>query len=100
MAIVRQQVPRQHQAVIVSAAGDSRVAGYQAARARAGLSPAMLLDYRDLIADPDGAAARIPTPASVRIESPGRDTRVLADLLACGIATSARLGLHHLPLQE
>jgi glutathione synthase/RimK-type ligase-like ATP-grasp enzyme len=86
---------RPPQAVIVGTAGDPRVAGYQAARARAGLAPAALLDYRDLIADPEGAAARLRAPARVRIESPGRDPQVLAGLLVHGITTSARLGLHH-----
>jgi glutathione synthase/RimK-type ligase-like ATP-grasp enzyme len=100
MAVARQQATRQHQAVIVGTAGDPRVAGYQAARARAGLSPAMLLDYRDLIADPEGAAARISTPAQVRIESPGRNAQVLAGLLARGTEKSARLGMHHLPCHE
>jgi hypothetical protein len=82
-------------AVIVGTAGDPRVAGYQAARARAGLAPAALLEYRDLVADPPGAAARLAAPARVRIESPGRDPQVLAGLLARGIAPSAELGLHH-----
>jgi len=88
------------QAVIVGTAGDPRMANYQAARARAGLSPALLLDYRDLIADPMGAAARIATPALARIESPGRDPQVLAGLLARGIEKSARLNLHHVPRAE
>ena len=69
-------------AYIVGTAGDPRVAGYQAARTRAGLAPAALLDYRDLIADPQRAAARLRAPARVRIESPGRDPQVLAGLLA------------------
>jgi glutathione synthase/RimK-type ligase-like ATP-grasp enzyme len=99
-ALAQQQEPWQHQAVIVATAGDPRVAGYQAARARAGLTPAALLDYRDLIADPAGAAARISAPATVRIESPGRDAGVLAGLLMRGIDKSARLGLHHLGRQE
>ena len=86
---------RPAQAVIVGTAGDPRVAAYQAARARAGLAAAALLDYRDLIADPEGTAAHLRAPARVRIESPGRDPQVLAGLLAHGIATSARLGLHH-----
>jgi len=86
---------RPPQAVIVGTTGDLRVVGYQAARARAGLAPAALLDYRDLIADPEGAAARLRAPARVRIESPGRDPQVLAGLLTHGIATSAALGLHH-----
>src|SRR5258705_12471540 len=100
MEDVRQQAPRQHQAVIVGAAGDPRVAGYQTARERAGLSPAVLLDYRDLIADSEGAAARICAPALVRIESPGRDRHVLAGLLARGVEKSARLDVHHLPHGE
>jgi glutathione synthase/RimK-type ligase-like ATP-grasp enzyme len=100
MAVTQQQAPRRHQAVIVGAAGDPRVGAFQAARARAGLPPAMLLDYRDLVADPEGAAARIAAPARLRIESPGRDAGVLADLLARGIEKSARLGLHHLSRQE
>jgi glutathione synthase/RimK-type ligase-like ATP-grasp enzyme len=100
MKVVQQQVPRQPQAVIVGTAGDPRVAGYQAARARAGLSPAMLLDYRDLIAYPEEAAARIPAFARVRVESPGRDARVLAGLLMRGIEKSARLHMHHLPQAE
>src|SRR5262249_52791240 len=83
------------QAVIVGVAGDPRLAGYQAARARAGLPPAALLDYRELIADPGAAAARMTAPAIVRIESPGRDAKVLAGLLARGIERSARLGLSH-----
>jgi len=100
MTIAPQQVPLRHQAVIVGAAGDPRIAGYQAARARAGLPPAMLLDYRDLVADPEGAVACITAPARVRIESPGRDASVLADLLVHGIEKSARLGLHHLSRQQ
>lgn len=100
MAVAQQQAPRQHQAVIVGTAGDPRIAGYQAARVRAGLSPAVLLDYRDLIADPEGAAARITAPAQVRIESPGRDARVLAGLLARGTEKSACLGMYYLPRQE
>ena len=87
-------------AVVVGTAGDPRVAGYQAARVRAGLPRAALLDYRELIADPDGAAARIAAPADVRIESPGRNAEVLAGLLARGIETSAALGLHHLRAGE
>jgi hypothetical protein len=100
MPVAQQQVPGQRQAVIVGAVGHPRVAGYQAARARSGLAPAVLLDYRDLIADPDGAAASISAPAHVRIESPGRDARVLAGLLARGIEKSACLGMHHLSRQE
>lgn len=100
MALAPQPAPRRLQALIVGAAGDPRVTGYQAARARAGLPPAVLLDYRDLIADPEGAAALISAPARVRIESPGRDARVLAGLLAHGIDKSACLGLHHLPRLE
>src|SRR5262245_28345351 len=100
MAVAQQQALRRHQAVIVGTAGDPRVAGYQAARARADLSPAALLDYRDLVADPEGVAARISGPAQVRIESPGRDARVLAGLLARGIEKSACLGLYYLPPRE
>jgi hypothetical protein len=100
MPVAQQQVPGQRQAVIVGAVGHPRVAGYQAARARSGLAPAVLLDYRDLIADPDGAAASISAPAHVRIESPGRDARVLAGLLARGIEKSACLGMHHLSHQD
>src|SRR5262249_12470170 len=86
--------------IIVGAAGDPRVAGYQAARKRAGLPSAILLDYRDLIADPDGAAARIPEGARVRIDSPGRGAQALAGILSHGIAKSARLGVYHLPGEE
>jgi glutathione synthase/RimK-type ligase-like ATP-grasp enzyme len=100
MAIRHQQPPRQPADVVVGTAGDPRVAGYQAARARAGLLPAVLLDYRDLIADPDSAAAGIPAWARVRIDSPGRDTQVLAGLLGQGIETCARLCVHHVPRGE
>jgi hypothetical protein len=100
MPATQHEVPGQRQAVIVGAAGDPRVAGYQAARARSGLAPAVLLDYRDLIADPKGAVACISAVAHVRIESPGRDTRVLAGLLARGIEKSACLGMHHLSQEE
>jgi glutathione synthase/RimK-type ligase-like ATP-grasp enzyme len=76
--------------MIVGTAGDPRVVGYQAALARAGLPTAPLLDYRDLIADPAGNAARIRGTGGVRIESPGRDPHVLAGLLALGAAESRR----------
>src|SRR5262249_60145863 len=72
-----------------------RGAASRGAGGGAGLAAAALLDYRDLIADPEGTAAHLRAPARVRIESPGRDPQVLAGLLAHGIATSARLGLHH-----
>jgi glutathione synthase/RimK-type ligase-like ATP-grasp enzyme len=71
--------------VIVGTAGDPRVSGFQSARARAGLPLARLLDYRDLVADPAGAARCLSGPATVRIDSPGRDPTVLAGLLALGI---------------
>jgi glutathione synthase/RimK-type ligase-like ATP-grasp enzyme len=65
-----------------------------------GLATAVLLDYRDLIADPDAAAARIPEGARVRIDSPGRNRQVLAGLLAHGIEKCAQLNVHHLPRAE
>jgi glutathione synthase/RimK-type ligase-like ATP-grasp enzyme len=71
--------------VIVGTAGDPRVSGFQSALARAGRAPAALLDYRDLIVDPPGAASQLRGPATVRIDSPGRDPAVLAGLLALGI---------------
>lgn len=86
--------------MVVGTAGDPRVAGYQAARARAGLPPAALVDYRDLVADPHATAARIPEGARVRIDSPGRDPQVLAGLLAHGIEMCARLGVHCLSRRE
>src|SRR5262245_47456345 len=100
MTVRQQQSSPRPADIIVGAAGDPRIAAYQAARARCGLLPAALLDYRDLIADPDGAAGGIPASARVRIDSPGRDGRVLAGLLAHGMEQSARLNLHHLPLGE
>ncbi|MGJ4950678.1 STM4014 family protein [Bradyrhizobium sp. HKCCYLS20291] len=87
-------------AVIIGSAGDPRVASYQAARHRAGHAPALLIDYRELIADPDKAASRIPAEADVRIDSPGRAPDVLAGLLSRGIAASAQRGLHHLSYRE
>jgi glutathione synthase/RimK-type ligase-like ATP-grasp enzyme len=100
MTAPQQQPPRQPADIVVGTAGDPRVAGYQAARARAGLPPAALVDYRDLVADPHATAARIPEGARVRIDSPGRDPQVLAGLLAHGIEMCARLGVHCLSRRE
>src|SRR3954451_20699719 len=72
--------------VIVGILGDPRTAGFQAARTRAGLPPADVLDYRELIVDVQSAAARIPQGARVRIDSPGRDPQVLSGLLKLGVA--------------
>lgn len=96
MTVGQQQPLQQAADILVGTAGDPRVVGYQAARARSGLPPAALLDYRDLITDPDAAAVRIPDGARVRIDSPGRNTQVLAGLLAHGIDKSLRLNAHHL----
>jgi glutathione synthase/RimK-type ligase-like ATP-grasp enzyme len=71
--------------LIVGAGGDPRVTGFQAARARAGLPLARLLDYRDLVADFAGSASALSGAAVVRIDSPGRDPNVLAGMLALGI---------------
>ena len=100
MTVRHQLINRQPAAFIIGVAGDARVVGFQSARARAGLSPAVVLDYRDLIADPERAAAQIPASARVRIDSPGRETQVLAGLLMHGIEKSARLNLHHLSRGE
>lgn len=78
--------------VVIGTAGDPRLAGFQAALARAGRAPATTLDYRDLAADPARAAARLTGPAFVRIESAGRDPQVLAGLLALGIEDCEREG--------
>lgn len=78
--------------VIVGTAGDPRVSGFQSARARAGRPPATLLDYRDLVVNPPGAANQLRGPATVRIDSPGRDPGVLAGLLALGIDRCEQAG--------
>ena len=91
---------RPRKSVVIGTRADPRVAAYQAARARANLSPAMLLDYRDLTTDPEAAAASLPATADVRIDSPGRSHQVLAGLLGHGVEKSERMGLHHLKHDE
>lgn len=92
--------PRRRQDVIIGTAGDPRVVGFQAARARAGLPPADELDYRDLVANPERAAARVPPSARVRIDSPGRHPRVLDGLMRLGAEACGRAGEHHLAPHE
>jgi len=77
--------PQERPFVILGARGDPRVEAFGNALMHAGLPPALLIDYRDVCANPAGFACDLPADAVLRIESPGRDFDVTRALLAAGV---------------
>jgi glutathione synthase/RimK-type ligase-like ATP-grasp enzyme len=70
--------------VVVGNPGCPRVAGFQAALARCGLPPAVLVAYIDLITGRDALEQYVVPGSFVRLESPGRDFDVEKALIAEG----------------
>jgi hypothetical protein len=78
--------------VILGGRGDPRVQGFGDALARAGVTPARLIDYRDVCACPAGLLQEMAANAVLRIESPGRDPGVTQALLAAGVSPCCAAG--------
>lgn len=70
--------------ILIANPGDKRVTLRQAARARAGLPPAEVVAYADLLAGRTRLEARVPAGSAVRFESPGRDWDVERLFVAAG----------------
>lgn len=70
--------------VVVGNPGCPRVANFQAALARCGLPPPVLLSYADFITGRDALERHVTAGSIVRLESPGRDFDVEKLLLAAG----------------
>jgi hypothetical protein len=73
---------------LIANPGDKRVTLRQAARARAGLPPADVVAYADLLTGRTRLEAYIRPGSAVRFESPGRDWDVERLLIAAGAAVA------------
>ena len=86
--------------VIVGNPDSNRVALFQQALARAGLPPAEVLAYADLIAGRDTLERVVHPGTVVRIESPGRDFEVEKAILAAGADVSDEEGSSRISRRE
>ncbi|MDP6045099.1 MAG: STM4014 family protein [Phycisphaerae bacterium] len=83
---------RDHTFVVLADRRDRRVALYQQALERFGATRFCVVDYRQLISNPDRLTQAASGPSVIRIESPGRDPEVCRALLSRGAQAALNQG--------